>query len=269
MNTFATEIDFHELTRLISREIGSALRISSISKDTKKRIHVSRIKVKLGRVSPPGSDPQKHGKPREGSGGEPPKPFLLLEHYPAAKQGWVFEMEFSAGPAPPRARQTGGVWQIVPMETIPTLSMLFRNMPIRAIKGVSKAWAKKLDFLGVSTIGALISLEHRDLIEISRKTNSRYPLELFAKSQLLRVWVPEIPKSAADEHSLFELLGRSEAELRKLIGTKRFSATAGEQLHQLLCFLNVVIDARWLRRIYVKDLRNLPKSVGASHGKRR
>ena len=104
------------------------------------------------------------------------------------------------------------------------------------------------------------SLKHSELLGVSRKTSSRYPLELFAKAQLLRFVVPEIPKSSADDYSLFELLGKSATDLRSLISQNQISATASEQLYWLLSLLNIVIDRRVLRKIHLKDLRRVPET---------
>ena len=259
--TSTTRIDFNELTRLISREIDSALRLSNLSKDWEEKLHISHIKIKLGRVSPPSVKTHKGDNPVEGSGGDPPKPFLLLEHYPPAKQGWEFELDFSAGPAPPQVRRKDGVWHVLPLEPLPTADLLFRTMPIEVIKGVSKEWAERLGRLGISTVRMFMSLEHQELLDVSRQTLSRYPLELFAKAQLLRVVVPEIPISLADDYSLFELLGKSATDLRKLIGQKQISATASEHLYALLSLLHIVIDGRVLRRILLKDLRRLSETT--------
>jgi len=261
MTETPTIIDFNELTRLISREIDGALRLSRLSKDWEKKLHISNIKIKLGRLSPPSSKAHNGVNPVEGSGGEAPKPFLLLDRYPPAKQGWEFEMDFSAGPAPPQVRPIDGVWQVIPPEPLPTADLLFRTMPIQVIKGVSKGWAERLGGLGISTAGMLMSLEHGQLIDVSRQTRSRYPLELFAKAQLLRVVVPEIPISQADDYSLFKLIGKSANDIRELIGQKQISATASEHLYWLLSLLQIVIDGRVLRRIFLKDLRKLTETA--------
>jgi len=73
--------------------------------------------------------------------------------------------------------------------------------------------------------------------------------------------VPEIPISRADDYSLFELIGKSETDIRKFIGQKQISATASEHLYWLLSLLNIVIDGRVLRRILLKDLRRLPETA--------
>ncbi|MEJ2102167.1 MAG: hypothetical protein P8X68_19690 [Desulfobacterales bacterium] len=257
MTVTFTTIDFNELTRLISREVDGALQLSRLSKGWEGKLHISHIKIKLGRVSPPSSETHDGGSPVEGAGGEPHKPFLLLNHYPPAKQGWEFEMDFSAGTAPPQVRPIDGVWHVIPPEPLPTADLLFRTMPIQVMKGVSKWWAARLGHLGISTVGTLMSLEHRELIEISQKTRSRYPLELFAKAQLLRVVVPEIPISKADEYSLFELIGKSATDLRKLIGQKQILATASEHLYWLISMLQIAMAGRVLRQIFLKDLRKL------------
>ena len=255
--TSSTMIDFHELTRLISREIDSALCLSNFSKDWEKKLHISNIKIRLGRLSPPGFERHRGDVPVEGSGGDLPKPFLLLEHYPHAKQGWEFELDFSAGTAPPQVRRKDGVWHVTPLEPLPTADLLFLTMSIQVIKGVSKRWAERLDRLKIPTVSIFMSLKHQELLDVSRQTRSRYPLELFAKTQLLRVIVPEIPASPADDYSLFELLGKSATDLRKLIGHKKISTTASEQLFGLLSMLNIVIDGQVLHRIFLKDLREL------------
>jgi hypothetical protein len=255
--TSPTRIDFNELVRLISREIDGALRLSSLSKDWEEKLHISNIKIKLGRVSPPSSETHNGENTVKCQGGDPPQPFLLLEHYPLAKQGWEFELGFSAGPAPPQVRRKDGVWHVIPLEPLPTVDLLFLTMPIQVIKGASKGWTERLGSLDISSIGTLMSLKHQELLDVSRRTRSRYPLELFAKTQLLRVVVPEIPSSLADDYSLFELLGKSATDLRKLIGEKKISATASEQLYGLLSMLNIVIDRRVLNRILLKDLRKL------------
>ena len=257
----STRIDFHELARLISREIDSALRLSNLSKDWEKKLHISNIKIKLGRLSPPAFETHRGDDPGEGSGGDPPNPFLLLEHYPLAKQGWEFELDFSAGPAHPQARREDGVWHVIPSEPLPTADLLFRTMPIRVMKGVSKKWEERLGRRGISTVRMLMSLKHQELMDISRKTRSRYPLELFSKTQLLRSAVPEIPVSLADDCSLYELVGKSATDLRKLIGHKKISSTASEQLHGLLSLLHIVIHKRVLRRILLKDLRELSEKI--------
>ena len=252
-----TKIDFNELTRIIAREIDSALRLSNLSKEWDEKLHISNIKIKLGRVSPPSSEIHKDDNLVEGSGGDPPKPFLLLEHYPPAKQGWEFELDFSAGPAPPQVRRKNGIWHVIPPVTLPTSDLLFRTMPIDVIKGASKSWAERLVRLGISTVREFMSLGHKELLDLTKQTRSKYPFELFAKVHLLRVAVPEIPISGADQYSLFGLLGKSAPELRKLIGPDRISATACEHLYCLLSLLNIVIDRRVLNRILLKDLRKL------------
>jgi hypothetical protein len=262
MTETPTRIDFNELTRLISREIDSALRLPNLSKEWEEKLHISRIRIRLGRVSPPSSKIHDDDIPVEGSDGEPPKPFLLLDHYPPAKQGWEFEMDFSAGAAPPQVRRIDSVWHVIPSEPLLTADLLFRTMPLQVMKGVRKPWAARLRRLGVSTVGMLISLEHPELIDISQKTRSRYPLELFARAQLLRVVVPEIPISPADDYSLFELIEKSATDLRGLIGQKQFSATASEHLYWLISLLQIAITAQVLRRIFLKDLRKLLETVG-------
>jgi hypothetical protein len=258
--TSITKIDFNELTRLISREIDSALRLSKLSKDWEGKLHISRLKIKLGRESPPSPKIHEDNRSVESSSLEPSQPFLLIEHYPPATEGWKFEMEFCAGPAPPQVRRLDGIWHVVTQEPLPTADFLFRNMPIKVIKGVNKRWAEKFKGLDISSVGMFISLKHSELLDVSRKTSSRYPLELFVKAQLLRFVVPEIPKSSADDYSLFELLGKSATDLRSLIGQNQISATASEQLYWLLSLLNIVIDRRVLRITLLKDLRRIPET---------
>jgi hypothetical protein len=256
-----TKIDFNELTRLIAREIDSALRLSNLSKEWDEKLHISNIKIKLGRVSPPSSKIQKDDNLMEGVGGEPPNPFLLLEHYPPAKQGWEFELEFSAGEAPPKARRKNGVWQVIPPVTPPTADLLFRTMPIDVIKGVDKSWSERLARSGISKVGEFMSLEHKELLDLTKQTRSKYPLELYSKVHLLRVAVPEIPISGVDRYTLLSLIGKSARGLRKLIGPNRISATASEHLYGLLSLLNIVIDRRVLKRILLKDLRKLFETI--------
>jgi hypothetical protein len=255
-----TRIDFSELTRLISREIDGALRLSSLSKDWRQKLHIASVRIRLGRISPPSPETRGAISDVQGSAGDPARPFLMLEHYPPAQQGWEYEMEFSAGPSPPKVRRMDGIWHVVPPEPLPTADLLFRDMPLRAIKGVHRAWEQRFGRLGISTIAELMSLKHRDLVGISEQTNSKYPLELFAKTQLLRVAVPEIPQSAADDAPLSKLIEKSPADLRKLIGHQRISATAGEQLYALLSMLHIAIDDRILRQILLEDLRGLSET---------
>ena len=249
------ELDFNELVRVITRELDSALQVSHLSKDWEEKLHIASVRVKLGQRLHLAEQATERREQRDGTTQESLRPFLLLERYDPAKQGWMFEMELSAGPTPLQARELDGPWISLPLPPQPTVAALFRDMPTSVIKGVAGKWANRLKSSGVSTVGDLMSLGQEELNELLRSTGSKYPLELRFRSWLLDMGIPEIPASPADGTSLFQLVTKSPEALRKLIGLNRFSATASEQLSFLLSLLYTIIDQRVLKRIRLETLR--------------
>lgn len=249
------ELDFNELVRVITRELDSALQVSRLSKDWDEKLHIASVRVKLGQRLHPAEQATERREQGEGTTQESPQPFLLLERYNPAKQGWMFEMELSAGPTPLQARDLDGPWVSLPLPPQPTLAVLFRDMPTSVIKGVAGKWAYRLKNSGVSTVGDLMSLGQKELDELLHSTGSKYPLELRFRSWLLDVGIPGIPASPADGNSLSQLVTKSPQELRKLIGPGQFSSTASEQLSFLLSLLYAIIDHRALKRISLETLR--------------
>lgn len=250
-------LDFNELVRVITRELDSALRVSHLSKDWEEKLHIASVRVKLGQRLHLAEQAAERREQGEATSQESPQPFLLLERYDPAKQGWMFEMELSAGPTRLQARELGRSWVSLPLPTQPTVAVLFCDMPTSVIKGVAGKWAHRLKKSGVSTVRDLMSLGQKELSELLRSTGSKYPLELRFRSWLLDIGIPEIPASPADDASLFQLVTKSPQELRKLIGLDRFSATASEQLSFLFSLLYTIIDHRVLKRIRLETLRTV------------
>lgn len=248
-------LDFNELALLVAREVEHALALSKLA-DPAERFHITAVKIKLGR--PPEdlkTAPAKtRGKPAEKVLGES-RAFLLTARYPPAREGWLFEFEFSHGPAPSRYRGPDGVWFPLPFQKLPTAADFLRSLPVRAIKGVSKTWTQKLGKMKIATIGDLISLPPSMIEQVMRRLRSSYVLELRFKAILLNAVLPEIPPSEADMRSLHSLVGLPPQRLRDLIGADRFSDTASEQLFNILSLLYTTLNTNELRRHALKDLR--------------
>ena len=255
-----TGIDFNELARLISRELDCALQISELSMEWAAKLHIASVRVKLGQQIPPLKPPDKKDEETAAADEDDVKPFLLLDRYPPSKNGWIFELEFSSGPAPPRVRGIDGLWITIPHQKLPTTADLFGPMPTTVLKGVSRRWSEKLKEINVSTVADLITVKQSDVDEMIKKTDSYHPVELRQKAQLLNVVIPEIPASPANHCSLFSLVGKSPYAIRKLIGVQKFSATASEQLFSILSLLFTTIDQRVLKQIFIKDLREMTQT---------
>lgn len=252
-------LDFNELALLVAREIDHALTLSKLA-DPSEKFHVTAVKIKLG------SPPEVLDTMRDASGGKPAEtipdaiqPFLLTARYPPARDGWLFEFEFSPGPAPSRYRGSNGVWFSLPFQKLPTVADVVKNLPVRAIKGVSRTWAQKLRKINIATVGDLISLPPSMIEQLMPRLRSSYILELRFKATLLNAVVPEIPPSEADMRSLQSLVGTSPQRLRELIGADRFSDTASEQLFNIISLLYTTLNTNELKRHTLKDLRPSPK----------
>jgi hypothetical protein len=248
-------LDFNELALLVAREIDHALTLSKLA-DPSEKFHVTAVKIKLG------SPPEALKTARAASGGKPAEtisdanqPFLLKARYPPARDGWLFEFEFSPGPAPPRYRGSNGVWFSLPFQKLPTAADVVKGLPVRAIKGVSKTWAQKLRKIKIETVGDLISLPPSMIEQVIPRLRSSYILELRFKAILLNAVVPEIPVSEADMRSLHSLVGMPPQRLRELIGADRFSDTASEQLFNIISLLYTTLNTNELKRHLLKDLR--------------
>lgn len=248
-------LDFNELALLVAREVDHALTLSELA-DPSEKFHVTAVKIKLGRP------PEALQPARAASGGKPAltppaaaQPFLLSARYPLARDGWVFEFEFSPGPAPPRYRGSNGVWFSLPFQKLPTVADVVKSLPVRAIKGVSRTWAQKLHKIKIETVGDLISLPPSMIEQVMPRLRSRYILELRFKAILLNTVVPEIPPSEADTRSLHSLVGMPPQRLRELIGADRFSDTASEQLFNIISLLYTTLNTNELKRHLLKDLR--------------
>jgi hypothetical protein len=257
-SSHAIELDFNELVRIIARELDSAFQVSQPSRDGVEKLHIASVRVKLGqRLRPKKQATETDEQGKEAAQEDSPQPFLLLERYTPAKQGWMFEMELSAGPTPLQARNLDGPWVSLPLPPGPALAELFRDMETTVLKGVARKWASTLKENGITTVGDLMSLGQKEWERLLRITGSTYPLELRFRSLLLGAGIPEIPASPADRNSLFQLVAKSPQELRTLIGPKRFSATASEQLSFLLSLLYTIIDHRVLKRTRLERLRTV------------
>jgi len=251
-------VDFNELALLVAREIDYALKLSELAALSDK-LHIASLTIKLGGPLPLENSPDASIERRAGIGGASTKPFLLLPRYPPAKDGWLFEIKYAPGPTPPSFHGPEGIWFTLPFQELPTAGDFLKGLPVRAIKGVSRTWAEKLRKFKISTIGDLISLPPSEAGELIPRVRSKYILELRFKAALLNAVVPEIPPSAADRHSLHGLLGKSPNDLRKLIGAEKFSATASEQLFNIISLLYTTINTSELKSYSLKDLRSPKK----------
>lgn len=250
----ATEIDFNELLKLITRELDSALCVSSLSRDWEKKLHITSVRVKLGQLFP---------LPDDGSvAPEPPKPFLLKDRYQLANQGWMFEVDFASGPAPSKARLPGVPWFPVPIQPQATLMALFSDMPTTVIKGIGSKWASRLKEVGNTTVAELRDIEWDTLEKLIKLSRSNYPIELRFKVRLLDTIIPDIPPSQADANTLYQMVSMPPQLLRQLIGGRRFSATASEELSNILSLLYTTIDGQILKTITLLELRTAGSGAG-------
>jgi len=248
-------VDFHELALLVAREIEHALTLSELAAAAD-WFHLTSLKVKLGGIPPDGkSGRDTAGKKKADPSPAADQPFLLAARYPPAQDGWLFEIEFSPGPEPPRFRGPNGVWFPLPFQKLPTVADVLKNRPVRVLKGVSQTWSQKLRKVKITTIADLISLPPSEIEELMPRLRSSYILELRFKAMLLNAVVPEIPPSEADRRSLHSLVGLSPQGLRGLIGTDRFSDTASEQLFNIISLLFSTMNTNELKRYCLKDLR--------------
>jgi hypothetical protein len=67
---------------------------------------------------------------------------------------------------------------------------LFDAFPITAIQGIGRVWQKKLNSTGISTIGALATLDRKALLTLCRDTKSHRPVEFQAKAKLSQSELP-------------------------------------------------------------------------------
>lgn len=250
----ATEIDFNELLRLVTRELDSALYTSNLSHDWQKKLHIDSVRVKIGQLSPPSENPDVTP--------EPVKPFLLKDRYQLANKGWMFEVDFASGSAPRKARIPGVPWFPVPIQPQATLMVIFADMPATVIKGIDVKWASKLKEVGVTTVAELGKLKWDVFEKLMKLSRSKYPIELHFKVRLLDIIIPDIPSSKADTMTLYQMVSVPPKLLRQLIGWRHFSATASEELSNILSLLYTTIDAQYLKTITFMDLRTTEAREG-------
>jgi len=188
------------------------------------------------------------------------KKFLLSERYPLAEQGWMFELELAAGAAPVKLMLADKPPVSLPGRLQISAIDIFGHLSIDAIKGVNNNWANIFQKYNINTVLGLVKIKHEDLIKIVNNQNKKYPISLHTKSRLLNTVVPVIPASPLDQASIYSLLTQSAAELRNKIGVQRFSASASEQLSDLMALLYTVLDSRILKEYTLQQLRHITPS---------
>jgi len=243
----ATGIDFNELARLIAAELDSGMQSVNSSVPWNGRLHIASMRVRLGQMEELSAEKYSPNANK----------CLLYQRYPLAEQGWMFEVEIAAGAAPAKARISDKPPVTLPTRLQTSAAVLFSNLPVNAIKGVSSDWAEIFKQVAVNSIGDLIAMKHDALNELIRLNKNKYPLNLHTKARLLNTAVPKIPASPADHYTLYSLLTEPPKALRKLIGAQHFSASASERLSDLLALFYTLLDSRILKDFTIRNLRTI------------
>lgn len=247
-------IDFNELGRLIAAELDSGVQTVNASVPLSGKFHITTMRVRLGQAQ--------HDLSSEAEGTLPSikKKMLLQDRYPLTEQGWMFELELAAGAAPTKLKLQGKPPVTLPGQLQTSAIEIFGKLPINAIKGVSSSWADIFIKADIKTIIDLVKIKHEVLIELVLRHKKKYPINLHTKARLLNTVVPVIPASPLDQFSLYSFLTDSPAALRNKIGVQRFSASASEQLSELIALLYTVLDSRILKKYTLQNLRSFPRS---------
>jgi len=161
-----------------------------------------------------------------------------------------------------KARFPGVPWFPVPIQPQATLMALFSDMPTTVIKGIGSKWASRLKEVGNTTVADLGDIEWDTLKKLIKLSRSNYPIELRFKVRLLDTIIPDIPPSQADANTLYQMVSMPPQLLRQLIGGRHFSATASEELSNILSLLYTTIDGQILKTITLLELRTAESGAG-------
>ncbi len=243
-------IDFNELGRLIAAELDSGVQTVTTSVPWSGQFHIVSMRVRLGQAQ--------HDLTSETEGDLPSikKKMLLQDRYPLSEQGWMFELELATGAAPTKFKFQGRPPVTLPGQLQTSAMEIFGDLPINAIKVVAGSWADIFIKADIKTIIDLVKIKHEILIELVLRHKKNHPIDLHTKARLLNIVVPVIPASSLDQFSLYSFLTDSPAALRNKIGVQRFSASASEQLSELIALLYTVLDSRVLKSYTLKNLRS-------------
>jgi hypothetical protein len=125
----------------------------------------------------------------------------------------------------------------------------FRNLPAAAIKGVGPEWTAVLSTRGVRTVGDVAGLSDAELYRLTLELRSRHPVQLRTLARSLDVAVPAVPKAAATDVPLYDLVGVPPDTLEERMGD-----VDGPGLATLLSVAYTVLNTVWLQRLTVASL---------------
>ena len=243
MNTPPEEhYELSELLLLLHAELTPVIAALDAEPASEHHLEVESIRVRLGQAPDTETPPE-----------EPTDSWLSPEQYGAAGRAWLVQLDYRLNARDATIRVEPPVALPVPQRY--SAAELFAPLPVRAIKGINHAWAKRLAAVRVFTIGQLSNLSDELLQELLRRNRSTLPLEWRTKARLLGSELPPIPNSRADALSLYTLASYTAAVLQKAVGTP-FSALASRSLSAYLGLLITVLDSSVLRGLTLGDLRS-------------
>lgn len=251
MNTSPpTRYELSELLILLHAELSPVIAALTAEPAAQRHLEVESIRVRLGQAHDADT-------PSEA----PDDSWLNPDQYGAAGRAWLVQLDY-------RLNARDATIQVEPPVALPipqrcTAVRLFSPLPVRAIKGVSHAWAERLADARITTIGQLADLSDALLQALMQQHRSILPLEMRTKARLLGSELVPIPRSHADASSLYAVAGYTAAALQKAMGPS-LSALASRSLSAYLGLLVTVLDGRVLRKLNLGDLRAAIEGEGVA-----
>ena len=255
-------LDFNELARLITAELDSGLTAINALAAWNSRFHISTMRVHIGQLPAEDDEPAPVTDVTE----VPvlSRNVLTKQRYQLADRGWMLAVELAAGSAPARFKVLDEPIVTVPVETQSSASLLFRDLPVDAIRGVDSSWTQYLNDYKIVTVGELIEMDYELRTKLVSATNRNYPLIIHTRARQLLCAVPHLPKSKVDGASLYSLLAESPSQLRKKFGEQYISISASERFADFLALLYSVLDSRVLKSFSVLQLREIAQKKSAA-----
>jgi len=237
MSDNKTTVSLGDFAALLVREVTQALVLAQNYADY---LEVRSVRVCLGQIPDGDSNEQ---APADDTAGSDADGFVLTERYPFFEKGWELAIELDTHV---RAKRGGDP---LPVEVAKRVLLdVFGALPVAAIKGVSKEWEERLRQSGILTVRSLAVMTDKELVEVMRSCDSRYPRELRGKARLLENVLPALPETPVGIVSLYDLISMQEGQVRQLIGSEKISETEAANLAAIIDILAVSLDVTVLRR---------------------
>jgi len=237
MSDNKTTVSLGDFAALLVREVTQALVLAQNYADY---LEVRSVRVCLGQI--PDGDGNEQA-PADDTAGNDAGGFVLTERYPFFEKGWELAIELDTHV---RAKKGGDP---LPVEAAGRVLLdVFGDLPVAAIKGVSKEWEERLRQSGILTVRSLAKMTDKELAGVMQSCGSRYPRELRGKARLLENALPALPVTSVGMVSLYDLIFMQDAQVGQLIGSEKISTTEVAVLAAIIDILAVSLDVTLLRR---------------------